>query len=439
MNTEQQITQLAVDASNALFGSSLDPDQIQIQPTRKEFDGDFTFIVFPLTRISKKSPEATAELLGEQMVRASPAIESYTVVKGFLNLKYTDSFWAAQLSDALQADNYGFSAPGSKRLVMVEYASPNTNKPLHLGHLRNIFLGYSVAEILKANGHSVKKVQIINDRGIHICKSMVAWQKFGEGETPDSTGMKGDHLVGKYYVAFDKQYKTEVKKLIAGGHSEADAEADAPIMIEARETLKKWENRDLEVYALWEKMNGWVYKGFDLTYKQMGVDFDKLYYESDTWSVGKDYALKALEDGIFYQKEDSSVWVDLTEEGLDNKLVLRKDGTAVYMTQDIGTAILRFNDFPALEQLVYTVGNEQEYHFKVLFEILKKLGYSWAENCYHLSYGMVELPEGKMKSREGTVVDADQIMDEMIGSAAQITQDLGKTDAAMTGRKGCAL
>ncbi len=425
---ENELQKRAANAVNTLFETSVSSDEVQIQPTRKEFEGEFTVVVFPFVKIARKSPEQTGEMIGRFIANEWSEVESFSVVKGFLNFKMSARFWVDQLSRTLKEERYGFKTAGSKSLVMVEYSSPNTNKPLHLGHLRNIFLGYSVSQILEAFGHKVKRVQIINDRGIHICKSMVAWQKFGEGETPRSTGMKGDHLVGKYYVIFDKKYKAQVAELVSNGKTQEEAEKEAPLIIEARQMLKKWEVKDPEVYELWEMMNDWVYEGFDKTYKRMGVHFDKLYYESNTWSVGKDIALKAIEDGYFFKKEDGSIWVDLTDKGLDQKLILRADGTAVYMTQDIGTAILRYEDFPSLTQLVYTVGNEQEYHFKVLFLILEKLGYSWAANCHHLSYGMVELPEGKMKSREGTVVDADEIMEAMVQNAEDLTAELGKLD-----------
>lgn len=429
MNTvENKLQKRTANAVNTLFGTSIVSGEVQIQPTRKEFEGEFTVVVFPFVKMARKSPEQTGEMIGRFITDEWTDVESFSVVKGFLNFKMSSGFWVSQLSKTLNSENYGFQPTGSKSLVMVEYSSPNTNKPLHLGHLRNIFLGYSVSNILEAYGHEVKRVQIINDRGIHICKSMVAWQKFGEGETPLSTGMKGDHLVGKYYVIFDKQYKAQIADLVSKGKTQEEAEKEAPLIVEAREMLQKWEAKEPEVYELWETMNGWVYEGFDNTYKRMGVHFDKLYYESNTWSVGKEVALKAIEDGYFFKKEDGSVWVDLTDKGLDQKLILRGDGTAVYMTQDIGTAILRYQDFPSLTQLVYTVGNEQEYHFKVLFSILEKLGYSWAANCHHLSYGMVELPEGKMKSREGTVVDADEIMEAMVQNAEDLTTELGKLD-----------
>lgn len=425
---ENKLQKLSVQAVQTLFNTSIPEEAIQIQPTRKEFEGEFTIVVFPIVKLARKSPEETAEMLGKYLTDAWDEIVGFSVVKGFLNLKMNVRFWINQLSEVLTNPQYGYQRANSKPLIMVEYASPNTNKPLHLGHLRNIFLGSSVANILEAAGHNVKRVQIINDRGIHICKSMVAWKRFGKGENPESSGIKGDHLVGKYYVRFDQEYKAQVQELRAAGKTQEEAEKNAPILVEARDMLKKWEAKDSETVQLWETMNGWVYRGFDRSYKRMGVHFDKLYYESNTWSVGKDIAIKALEDGYFYKKDDGSVWVDLTDRGLDEKLILRSDGTAVYMTQDIGTAILRYADFPALTQLVYTVGNEQEYHFKVLFLILEKLGYQWAKNCYHLSYGMVELPEGKMKSREGTVVDADDIMESMAHTAKEITDELGKLD-----------
>ena len=403
-----------------LFSSAPDISQISVQRTRPEFEGERTVVVFPFTRLSRKSPEETGTLLGEYIVANCEDVTSFQVVKGFLNLSISDSYWSSELQEAVTCGaGFGLQPEGSKPQVMVEYSSPNTNKPLHLGHLRNNFLGFSVAEILKAAGHSVVKVQIINDRGIHICKSMVAWLKFGNGETPESSGLKGDKLVGKYYVAFDKAYKAEIAE---------HGEDDAPILLEAREMLHKWEAGDSEVRALWSKMNGWVYDGFDATYTEMGVDFNKLYYESDTYLIGKEQVEKGLASGTFNRREDGSVWVDLTDRGLDEKLLLRKDGTAVYMTQDIGTAILRFEDFPALDRQVYTVGNEQEYHFKVLFEILSKLGVEQGERCHHLSYGMVELPEGKMKSREGTVVDADDLLQEMRETAEAVAVEAGKLD-----------
>ena len=398
-----------------------------VQPTRKEFKGAYTFVTFPYLRASKKGPEQTGEEIGNELIKHTNLVDGFNVVKGFLNIEFTDAAWVSSFNEMLGANNYGIKAQDGSEM-MVEYSSPNTNKPLHLGHLRNNFLGNSVAKILEANGTKVHKVQIINDRGIHICKSMLAWQKFGEGETPESAGLKGDKLVGKYYVIFDQQYKKQIAELVESGKSKDEAEKKAPLMLEAQEMLLKWEQKEPEVYALWEKMNGWVYDGFATTYKTMGVDFDKLYYESDTYLLGKDEVMKGVESEIFYQKEDGSVWVDLTDDGLDQKLLLRADGTSVYMTQDIGTAIQRFKDFPAITGQVYTVGNEQDYHFKVLFLILKKLGFDWAANCHHLSYGMVDLPTGKMKSREGTVVDADDIMQEMFDTAEAHTTELGKID-----------
>jgi arginyl-tRNA synthetase len=427
LNLTEELKILSLKAFKALFDQDLDEKHIQIQPTRKEFEGSHTLVCFPLGRFSKLSPEQTADAIGKFMQENSESVSGFNVVKGFLNIVFADKVWLQIASDILNTQNYGFKAE-TGREVMVEYSSPNTNKPLHLGHLRNNFLGYSVAQILKANGNKVHKVQIINDRGIHICKSMVAWQKFGEGETPESADMKGDKLVGKYYVIFDQKYKAQITELVEAGKTKEEAEKEAPIMKEAQDMLLKWEQKDPETYALWEKMNGWVYKGFENTYKTMGVDFDKLYYESQTFSLGKEEVLRAVEEGLAYKKEDGSVWIDLTEEGLDEKLLLRKDGTSVYMTQDIGTAILRYKDFPKIEQQIYTVGNEQEYHFKVLFIILAKLGYKWAENCYHLSYGMVDLPTGKMKSREGTVVDADDLMEDMFATAKSRTDELGKID-----------
>lgn len=424
---EKLLQQAIVDAFKALFDHELAIEEVALQPTRKEFEGSHTFVCFPYARISKKKPEETATVIGEYLVEHVDMVKGFNVVKGFLNIVLTDKTWIDLFSKIWAADNYGVQPPNGKE-VMVEYSSPNTNKPLHLGHLRNNFLGWSVSEILKANGYNVHKVQIINDRGIHICKSMVAWLKYGEGATPESTGKKGDKLVGDYYVKFDQEYKKQIAELVDGGMDKAKAEKEAPIMKEAQELLLKWEQKDPDTYALWEKMNGWVYEGFDATYKQMGVDFDKLYYESQTFLLGKDEAMKGVEKGIFFKKEDGSVWVDLTEEGLDEKLLLRADGTSVYMTQDIGTAILRYRDYPKISQQIYTVGNEQEYHFKVLFMILDKIGYEWAKECYHLSYGMVDLPSGKMKSREGTVVDADDLMAEMINTAREHTEELGKID-----------
>lgn len=412
-----------------LYGQEVAEEQIQLQKTRKDFEGDVTLVAFPLLRVSKKSPEQTGEDIGNALVAKVDYVAGFNVVKGFLNLSFSSGYWVSQLADIVKTENYGFRQKGAhSRNIMVEYSSPNTNKPLHLGHIRNNLLGYSVSEILKANGHAVQKVQVINDRGIHICKSMLAWQKFGNGETPQSSGLKGDKLVGKYYVEFDKHYKAEIAQLVEAGKTKEEAEAEAPIIIEAREMLLKWEADDAEVRQLWEKMNGWVYDGFDETYNRLGVDFDKLYYESNTYLMGKELVERGVEDGIFQKREDDSIWCDLTEDGLDQKLLLRKDGTAVYMTQDLGTAKLRYDDWPALNQLIYTVGNEQDYHFKVLFLILGKLGFDWAQNCYHLSYGMVDLPSGKMKSREGTVVDADDLMDEMVSTAKVQTEEKGKLE-----------
>ena len=417
-----------LDTFEATFGKRPSDAQIQIQTTRAEFEGDRTVVVFPLAGMAGAPPHVAAEQLGEALVASQDWISAYSVVKGFLNLTLTHQSWSEALHDAVGAPSWGFAPPSSKPKVMVEYSSPNTNKPLHLGHLRNNFLGYSVSRILEAAGHDVVKVQIINDRGIHICKSMVAWQNLGNGETPSSTGEKGDKLVGRYYVAFDKAFKAEVAEAVAQGMDPKEAEAASPIMQEARAMLQRWEEGDPEVVNLWKTMNGWVYEGFNATYDAMGVTFDKLYYESDTYLLGKKHVEDGLAQGLFFQKDDGSIWVDLTEDGLDEKLLLRGDGTAVYMTQDIGTAILRFDDHPGLDRQVYTVGNEQEYHFKVLFLILKKLGFAQADANHHLSYGMVELPEGKMKSREGTVVDADDLLLEMRSTARAISDELGKVD-----------
>ena len=401
---------------------------IQFQKTRKDFEGDITLVVFPFLRVSKKGPEQTADELGQYLQEQVAEVCCYNVVKGFLNLSIDKSYWLSQFSSINSLENYGtIEALKDAPTFLVEYSSPNTNKPLHLGHVRNNLLGYSVAQILKASGKKVLKVQIINDRGIHICKSMIAWQLFGKGETPESAALKGDHLVGKYYVEFDKHYKAEQADLVAKGMSQEEAAKQAPIFLKAQKMLRQWEAKDPSVYALWEKMNAWVYDGFDFSYKRLGVDFDKNYYESDTYLLGKEVIKEGLKKELFYQKEDGSVWIDLSEEGLDEKLLLRSDGTAVYMTQDIGTAIQRHTDF-GFSNMVYTVGNEQDYHFKVLFLILDKLGYEWAKNCYHLSYGMVDLPTGKMKSREGTVVDADELIQEMVDTAETIAQELGKLD-----------
>ena len=428
MRLDSQLQALAAAAFHSTFGTELPASDFSIQKTRKEFPGDRTLVCFPLARHSRMKPDATAEALGHALVQAEGPVQGFNVVKGFLNLELDPTLWRHWLLKEAAEETYGRQPKGSAPHVMVEYSSPNTNKPLHLGHLRNNFLGHAVSRILEAQGHTVTKVQIINDRGIHICKSMVAWRKFGEAETPDSSGLKGDKLVGKYYVAFDQAFKAEVAELMAQGLAKEEAEKQAPILLEAQDTLRLWEQGDADTVSLWRQMNGWVYAGFDTTYGTMGVEFDKLYYESDTYLIGKDRVMEGVEKGVFQQREDGSVWIDLTEDGLDEKLLLRKDGTAVYMTQDIGTALLRFQDFPGLDRQVYTVGNEQEYHFKVLFLVLAKLGFEQAERCHHLSYGMVELPEGKMKSREGTVVDADDLMDEMFGIARDIAAEAGKLE-----------
>jgi len=402
----------------------------EFQSTRKEFLGDLTLVVFPLLRQVKARPEIVAEEIGNYLVSNLSIVEGFNVVKGFLNLVLSDLFYINQFSEFYKISEYGHtSVTDSSPTVMVEFSSPNTNKPLHLGHIRNNVLGYSVAKILEANGKRVIKTQIINDRGIHICKSMVAWEKFGNQETPESSGLKGDQLVGKYYVKFDKEYKKEVASLVADGQSDEEAKLNAPLLLEAQEMLRKWEANDTTVVDLWETMNQWVYKGFEVSYKNLGVSFDSYYYESDTYLLGKDIIKKGLSNQIFYKKEDGSVWVDLTEEGLDEKLLLRADGTSVYMTQDLGTAQKRLEDVPALKGMVYTVGNEQDYHFKVLFLILKKLGFDWANSLYHLSYGMVDLPSGKMKSREGTVVDADDLIKDMVEQARTISEAVGKLDS----------
>lgn len=469
---ELLIKKVLLDNSTALFGSEIDEKLIQFQKTRKDVEGDLTLVIFPFVKALKCSPIEAGEKIGNFVMEQVPGIEKFNVVSGFLNFVIGSKHWVSQLVEMDGDAKYGFEEANSKPTIMVEYSSPNTNKPLHLGHLRNIFLGYSVSEILKANGHKVVKTQIINDRGIHICKSMLAWEKFsplndkGERETPQNTGVKGDKLVGKYYVEFDKNFNEEANAIItdwAAGNFDgtpeevvaefkrlSDSKADkdekaikgidgkikdlaknqTSLLRDAKEMLIKWEAKDPEVYLLWTTMNGWVYEGFDQTYTTMGVDFDKLYYESDTFLLGKDLVMEGLSKGIFYQKEDGSIWVDLTSDGLDEKLLLRSDGTAVYMTQDVGTAVDRYKDYPDLSGMIYTVGNEQDYHFKVLFLILQKLGYSWADHCYHLSYGMVELPKGmgRMKSREGTVVDADDLMDEVVDTAREMTKERGHID-----------
>ncbi len=433
MNIQNRIEAKVKEGFLSLYKTEI--PSVEFQATRKEFEGDITVVVFPLLRYKKGNPIQIGEDLGKYLVETITEITNYNVVKGFLNLVIDNTFYIKFFNTINSDTNYGVVSPlADEKAVLVEYSSPNTNKPLHLGHVRNVLLGYSVAEITKASGKKVYKTQIINDRGIHICKSMLAWQKFapngsnGQKETPENTGLKGDKLVGNYYVRFNQEYKKEISNLVALGTSEDDAKKQAPLFIEAQEMLRKWEAGDKEVVALWKTMNNWVYKGFDVTYKNIGVDFDTLYYESNTYLLGKDIIEEGLISGIFYKKEDSSVWCDLTEDGLDEKLVLRSDGTAVYITQDIGTAIQRSKDLPDVGGMVYTVGNEQDYHFKVLFLILKKIGYSWADQLYHLSYGMVDLPSGKMKSREGTVVDADDLMDEMTNTARTISQELGKLE-----------
>ena len=436
MTIEEKIVSSVIDGIKALYGQDATPTQVQLQKTKKEFEGHLTLVVFPFLKMSRKGPEQTAEEIGAYLKENCPAVATYNVIKGFLNLTISSDCWIDLLNDIHTNEAYGISsATETSPLVMIEYSSPNTNKPLHLGHVRNNLLGNALANIVAANGNRVVKTNIVNDRGIHICKSMLAWLKYGEGETPQSSGKKGDHLIGDYYVAFDKHYKAEVKELmaqfVAEGMNEeeakAKAEAESPLMKEAREMLVKWEAGDPEVRALWKKMNDWVYAGFDETYKMMGVSFDKIYYESDTYLEGKEKVLEGLEKKFFYRKEDGSVWADLTGEGLDHKLLLRADGTSVYMTQDIGTAKLRFADFP-IDKMIYVVGNEQNYHFQVLSILLDKLGFEWGKGLVHFSYGMVELPEGKMKSREGTVVDADDLMAEMIATAKETSQELGKLD-----------
>ena len=426
MNIEKFIADTVQGAVEALYGP-LTGEQLQIQKTRKEFAGDYTLVTFPLLKKSRRSPEMTANEIGAWLKENQAEIKDFNVIKGFLNLELDPSFWADRFTEIIADKEFGY-APATGRTIMIEYSSPNTNKPLHLGHIRNNLLGYSVAEILKANGHSVIKANLVNDRGIHICKSMLAWQLYGAGETPASSGMKGDHLVGKYYVEFDKHYKAEIKELMAEGMSEEEAKKQAPIMRGAQEMLRKWETGDEEVRALWSTMNGWVYDGFDVTYKALGVDFDKVYYESQTYLLGKSLVEEGLAKEVFYRREDNSVWIDLTGDGLDEKLLLRGDGTSVYMTQDLGTAFRRFED-NKLDDMIYVVGNEQNYHFQVLKLVLKKLGYAeWSDHITHLSYGMVELPEGKMKSREGTVVDADDLIEDMVKTAREMSAELGKLD-----------
>lgn len=428
MNIELLIKSNVAKAIKKLYDVDVDEKSIQTQHTRKDFEGDLTVVVFPFTRFSKKGPEQTANELGEYLACNVPDISKYNVVKGFLNLDISNSHWVSELNEAFENQFYGtIELTSGSKLAMVEYSSPNTNKPLHLGHIRNNLLGYSISEILKANGNKVVKTNIVNDRGIHICKSMYAWQKEGKNETPDGSGKKGDHLVGEYYVKFDQLYKAEVAGLMNRGMTREEAEKNAPSMIGAREMLRKWEQDDPEIRNLWETMNQWVYKGFDETYKKLGVDFDRIYYESDTYKVGRDEVIRGLEEGVFVRHEDGSVWANLESDGLDQKILLRSDGTSVYMTQDIGTAKLRYEDYP-IDKMVYVVGNEQNYHFQVLSILLDKLGYSWGKDLYHFSYGMVELPQGKMKSREGTVVDADDLIVGMIEVARKTSEELGKLD-----------
>lgn len=430
---QQTLIAGTIQAVRELYGADLPESQVTLQETRKEFEGHITVVVFPVTRFSKKSPEQTGTDIGTWLQENVSEIADFNVIKGFLNIRLSDQYWIDLVNTQLVSPTFGtFPANGKK--LMVEYSSPNTNKPLHLGHIRNNLLGYSVAEILKSYGYEVVKANLVNDRGIHICKSMLAWQKYGNGETPESSGLKGDHLVGKYYVIFDKEYKKEIDTLKEQGQTEEEAKKNAPLIKEAQAMLQKWEANDAEVIQLWKTMNGWVYAGFEQTYKQLGVDFDKFYYESDTYLLGKDIIQEGLDKGVFFKKEDNSVWIDLTDEGLDQKLVLRGDGTSVYITQDLGTAQLKYDEFQ-MNESIYVVGNEQDYHFKVLFLILKKLGKSWAEGLYHLSYGMVDLPSGKMKSREGTVVDADDLMAEMLETAKTRTEELGKTEGLSEGEK----
>lgn len=428
MNVETIVRDAVRGVASKLYGTDFPEAMIQIQKTRKEFEGDYTFVVFPLVRISKKSPEQTATEIGDELQRSCVEVEGFNVVKGFLNIKLRASLWLQLLNDSIRAERYGFAPAGSTgRRIMLEYSSPNTNKPLHLGHVRNNLLGWSVAQILAACGHEVRKVNLVNDRGIHICKSMLAWQKFGGGETPASSAKKGDKLVGDYYVMFDREYKRQIGELIASGMESEEAGRAAPIFVEAQEMLRRWEAKEPQTVALWQRMNGWVYEGFEQTYARLGISFDKVYYESNTYLLGKKLVDDGLARGVFFRRDDGSVWIDLTSDGLDEKLLLRSDGTSVYMTQDLGTAEQRHSEY-AFDSMIYVVGNEQNYHFQVLKLILARLGYAWAGDIYHLSYGMVELPEGKMKSREGTVVDADELIDEMRRTAREMSDELGKLD-----------
>ncbi|NLZ94772.1 MAG: arginine--tRNA ligase [Bacteroidales bacterium] len=432
MNIENILQKAIIEVIAQLYDSEVSTAQITLQKTKKEFAGHYTLVTFPLLRITKKKPEDTAQEIGDALLKDSTIIESFNVIKGFLNLSLSSAVWIKLMEEINSNPSYGIETPAEDApLFMVEYSSPNTNKPLHLGHVRNNLLGHSLSEILKANGNRVVKTNIVNDRGIHICKSMLAWQKWGNNETPESSGKKGDHLIGDYYVLFDQKHKAEQAELQAKGLSKEEAEAQSPLMKEAREMLLKWEDNDPDTVSLWKTMNNWVYKGFDETYKEMGVSFDKIYYESDTYLVGRDRVMKGLEDGIFYKKEDNSIWADLSDEKIDDKLLLRADGTSVYMTQDIGTAKLRFDDYP-IDTMIYVVGNEQEHHFEVLSIVLDKLGYEFGKGLVHFSYGMVELPDGKMKSREGTVVDADELMVEMIETARETSKELGKLDSYTT-------
>lgn len=427
MSIESLLTAKVIEAVKQCYGVDVEAKDIQLQATRKDFAGDLTVVVFPFTRYSRKSPEETGKELGEYLKQNIAEIRDYNVIKGFLNIVISSAYWLGVLNEVAADPKYGYVQQPSGCRYMIEYSSPNTNKPLHLGHIRNNLLGWSVSEIQKANGHDVKMVNLVNDRGIHICKSMIAWQKFANGATPESTGMKGDHFVGDYYVRFDKEYKAQIKQLMEKGMEEEEAKKKAPVLLEAQEMLRKWEAGDEETVALWRKMNDWVLKGFDETYRLMGVGFDKVYFESQTYKKGRDIVLKGLADGVLYRKETGSVWADLTADGLDHKLLLRDDGTSVYMTQDIGTAYERFQEFD-MDEMIYVVGNEQNYHFQVLSLICGKLGFPWASKIKHLSYGMVELPEGKMKSREGTVVDADDLMQEMIDTARETSEELGKLE-----------
>ncbi|MDA3780163.1 MAG: arginine--tRNA ligase [Bacteroidales bacterium] len=427
MNVEAKLKEKVVEAIQKIYGKSIDNNLIQIQRTRKDFEGDYTLVVFSLLRISKRPPEQTANEIGEYLKNNISEIKEYNIIKGFLNLSIDNCFWIEFLNSVYKNPNYGIIKKENPRTVMIEYSSPNTNKPLHLGHIRNNLLGFSVAKIIEAIGDKILKVNLVNDRGIHICKSMLAWQKWGNNDTPEKANKKGDHFVGDYYVKFDQEYKKQISKLIKKGQNEKEAKKNAPLIIEAQEMLLKWEKKDTEVIKLWKKMNSWVLNGFDITYKNMGVDFDKVYFESDTYKLGKSIVLDGVKENVFCKKDDNSIWLDLTDEGLDQKLLLRSDGTSVYMTQDIGTAIKRFDEYN-FDELIYVVGNEQNYHFQVLKLILSKLDCNWAENIFHLSYGMVELPEGKMKSREGTVVDADDLMDDMINTASLMSEELGKLD-----------